>query len=266
VRVRLGMCEHSPNTRVALRCSLSAQSKPANEPLSQVKVGEPRCHEGIARERRIDRYYDPVTGEFLTMDPQSAQTGEPYAYAGGDPVNESDPTGQDTLGVCGAISGSALGAAGFVSGCLDRTVGTPNDDIGFVGTVGVGGSAGYGAFGSVFVQVSNADSLDDLRGPFAWFGITIGGGTYGAQAIAFVGNGANNRSIFGIELGAGRAVNVSGVSSSPFIISGGFETTGVHIVRQWWLADPLRLLWDVLTPGVNVAEVLSFARSIINRV
>jgi RHS repeat-associated protein len=41
----------------------------------------------------IDRYYDPATGQFISVDPDVSQTGEPYAYTGGDPVNEVDPTG-----------------------------------------------------------------------------------------------------------------------------------------------------------------------------
>ena len=41
----------------------------------------------------INRYYDPATGQFLTVDPGVAVTGQPYAYAGGDPVNQDDPTG-----------------------------------------------------------------------------------------------------------------------------------------------------------------------------
>ncbi|MGH3656208.1 MAG: RHS repeat-associated core domain-containing protein, partial [Micromonosporaceae bacterium] len=39
------------------------------------------------------RYYDPGTGQFLTRDPLSEITGEPYAYASNDPVNVTDPTG-----------------------------------------------------------------------------------------------------------------------------------------------------------------------------
>ncbi|MGY0231467.1 DUF6531 domain-containing protein [Longispora urticae] len=39
------------------------------------------------------RYYDPATGQFLTRDPLVAETGAPYSYAGGDPVNASDPSG-----------------------------------------------------------------------------------------------------------------------------------------------------------------------------
>jgi RHS repeat-associated protein len=39
------------------------------------------------------RYYDPITGEFVSVDPMVNQTHEPYAYASDDPVNSSDPTG-----------------------------------------------------------------------------------------------------------------------------------------------------------------------------
>jgi RHS repeat-associated protein len=41
----------------------------------------------------IDRYYDPTTGQFLSVDPLVAATGQPYAYANGNPVSNSDPTG-----------------------------------------------------------------------------------------------------------------------------------------------------------------------------
>jgi len=41
----------------------------------------------------INRYYSPSTGQFTSVDPLVAVTGSPYGYAGGDPVNESDPSG-----------------------------------------------------------------------------------------------------------------------------------------------------------------------------
>jgi RHS repeat-associated protein len=41
------------------------------------------------------RYYDPTTAQFLTRDPLEDITGEPYSYAGDDPVDSSDPTGLD---------------------------------------------------------------------------------------------------------------------------------------------------------------------------
>lgn len=39
------------------------------------------------------RYYNPDTGQFLTPDPDVSATGEPYSYAGNDPINASDPLG-----------------------------------------------------------------------------------------------------------------------------------------------------------------------------
>lgn len=41
----------------------------------------------------LSRYYDPSTGQFLSVDPAVDQTLQPYAYAADDPANESDPTG-----------------------------------------------------------------------------------------------------------------------------------------------------------------------------
>jgi RHS repeat-associated protein len=41
----------------------------------------------------ISRYYDPVTGQFLSVELTVEQTEEPYLYVGDDPVNASDPSG-----------------------------------------------------------------------------------------------------------------------------------------------------------------------------
>jgi RHS repeat-associated protein len=41
----------------------------------------------------IGRYYDPQTGQFLSVDPLVNKTGQPYAYTGDDPVNDTDPSG-----------------------------------------------------------------------------------------------------------------------------------------------------------------------------
>ncbi len=41
----------------------------------------------------IGRYYDPSTGQFLSVDPLVDETDQPYAYTGGDPVNGTDPSG-----------------------------------------------------------------------------------------------------------------------------------------------------------------------------
>ena len=41
----------------------------------------------------IHRSYDATTGQFLSVDPDVAETGEPYSFVSGDPVNGIDPSG-----------------------------------------------------------------------------------------------------------------------------------------------------------------------------
>ena len=70
----------------------------------------------------VHRYYDPTTGEFLTVDPDVASTRQPYFYAGDDPVNATDPSGLRSLPcpswslVAGAAGCAAAAAGGAVAG------------------------------------------------------------------------------------------------------------------------------------------------------
>jgi RHS repeat-associated protein len=43
------------------------------------------------------RYYDPATNQFTTEDPLQALTQQTYAYAGDNPINNTDPTGQNAF-------------------------------------------------------------------------------------------------------------------------------------------------------------------------
>lgn len=64
----------------------------------------PRATDGVIA-RRLDsesgvyylraRYYDPTTGQFMSVDPAVAKTRSPYAYVAGNPLNGGDPTGLD---------------------------------------------------------------------------------------------------------------------------------------------------------------------------
>jgi hypothetical protein len=59
-----------------------------------------------APEGTINRYYDPATGQFVSVDPMVNETNQPYAYAGDDPVNGVDPAGLcNTPGVIGYYPG-----------------------------------------------------------------------------------------------------------------------------------------------------------------
>jgi RHS repeat-associated protein len=45
----------------------------------------------------LARYYAPATGQFLSVDPDVGQTLQPYTYASGNPVSNTDPTGDLSL-------------------------------------------------------------------------------------------------------------------------------------------------------------------------
>ena len=59
------------------------------------------------------RYYDPSTGQFLTLDPMVTVTRQPYAYADDNPIAETDATGNCGL-LC--IGGIVLGGISLVTG------------------------------------------------------------------------------------------------------------------------------------------------------
>jgi uncharacterized protein RhaS with RHS repeats len=46
-----------------------------------------------SRGSSVRRYYDPQTGQFISVDPAVDQTEAPYAYVDGDPVDSTDPLG-----------------------------------------------------------------------------------------------------------------------------------------------------------------------------
>ncbi len=63
----------------------------------------------------VNRYYDPATSQFMTIDPMSSVTGEPYAAFGDNPVNAQDP-----LGLCNGPDGI----------CTNQNTGQMNLDSG----------------------------------------------------------------------------------------------------------------------------------------
>jgi RHS repeat-associated protein len=67
----------------------------------------------------INRYYDPGTGQFLSVDPDLSETQQPYSYASGDPVNDTDPSGSNCLNrreECGSGEGGGVPPGGETGG------------------------------------------------------------------------------------------------------------------------------------------------------
>jgi len=66
----------------------------------------------------INRYYNPATGQFLSVDPDVAATGQPYGYAGGDPVDNADPDGLFLMAETGG--GVRVGSAQYLEKIVPR--------------------------------------------------------------------------------------------------------------------------------------------------
>lgn len=109
------------------------------------------------------RSYDPATGQFLTRDPLLDQTGQPYAYGEGDPINNVDPSGSiswptpDQLGtrVVGFFDGATFGATAHVRDALGLEGGLDTCSLDYRAANTIGGltteTMGSAALGSAGV-------------------------------------------------------------------------------------------------------------------
>jgi RHS repeat-associated protein len=50
----------------------------------------------------INRYYDPATDEFLSIDPDVATTDQPYVFTNDNPLNSEDPLGSELVALMGS--------------------------------------------------------------------------------------------------------------------------------------------------------------------
>jgi RHS repeat-associated protein len=82
------------------------------------------------------RWYDSQTGSFTTRDPAFSQTDQAYAYAGGDPVNRTDPSG-----LCVSLFNAVCVGGGSVSSTLSFHF---NPGAAANATVNIGRGASFG--------------------------------------------------------------------------------------------------------------------------
>jgi len=138
------------------------------------------------------RVYDPVTAQFLSVDPMSGATGEPYSYATDNPVNASDPSGLLVGGVCAAGAGTIPFFQAGGSVCL---VGNGQGEWSLIATVSVTGGLNTTATGfpkqlsfeqlgemtSGLEQWLSAGGWDQLK-TLAKSGMSVGGGIFWSNA------------------------------------------------------------------------------------
>ena len=67
----------------------------------------------------VNRYYDPATDQFLSIDPDFAMTDQPYVFANDNPLNDTDPLGNLACGVGPATGTCDKVIPGIVSVTID---------------------------------------------------------------------------------------------------------------------------------------------------
>ena len=170
------------------------------------------------------RYYHPTLQRFISDDPIGFGGGiNFYAYATNNPIRYVDPLGLFTVSLC--IKGSASsGVSGGGGTCAnfgnDRKEGM---SFSITGAVGIGGG-GIGATVGGSVAWSNAPTVLELNGPFAYGGVSGGppgavGGLYG-----FAGQGSRG-TIAGAEMYGGYGVKLPNTLAPPLAVEGGVTTT-----------------------------------------
>jgi RHS repeat-associated protein len=219
----------------------------------------------------VNRYYDPVTGQFISVDPDVGSTGTPFAYVDDNPANGVDPTGNDSEGYCGDLSLGEVGTSFGVQACMVETNG--NQEVGITASVhGIAAlSTGvivkalnqeklnykslFGGNLSLIYQTSTVNHIKGLRGYFDTWGASATIGDIALSWQGFFGRSGDN--VAGNEFGVGWAFGpLSGLSWGPgfdytfywkrlsgrpaSVVSG--LITALNIANPLhWLAGPLNL-------------------------
>jgi RHS repeat-associated protein len=153
-------------------------------------VGERRLVWGSG----VYRYYDPQTGQFLTIDPLVDQTDQAYEYAGQDPTNSYDldgadpectPCGWNLTGKIGDVFHSAVKSSTVRMGLAGLAAAACPETAGFGCALAVGMAAGAGLGATNYAVNSNDHSaggyaketgIGGLEGALAGFGTAAAAG------------------------------------------------------------------------------------------
>lgn len=129
------------------------------------------------------RYYDPSTGQFVSVDPLVELTGEPYSYADDNPVNRTDPAGL-WCGFGCSLEVGGEGLANFASGAFNTGKDTVIDVVGSVVGIETGNPAATSQLASDIPDIDQP-----FCGPGLGFSYELGEAT-GPALVVLTGTGA----------------------------------------------------------------------------
>jgi len=169
------------------------------------------------------RYYDPLIGRFLSIDPVGFSPAQPfmfgrYTYVGNDPINGIDPTGEKRWGlnINGTIAFKAVGVKVSINANYD----TESKELGGAVTVGYRAGAKLSAKAEAYVEPSSTKgNVATLRGEVK------------VEGQAGLGAG-------GTELGVSGEAGYGGEVSSDGNSQGGFADVDTQANLGFVSTDP----------------------------
>jgi len=176
--------------------------------------------------------------------------------AGDDPVNESDPSGLFTVGICGGASaeievwrgwgGSGAACAfvqygGFLHGAASVSIA---ETLGYSFR-----GLGVGANGFAGIQISTAASPHDLTGWFQQWTVTAAAGPYAGEIDVWWGTDSAGNRVFGANLGwaPGADVSVSHWKTYTWVQTWNLPWGSSAVAAPLWAAS--KALVDIPSQG-----------------
>jgi RHS repeat-associated protein len=189
----------------------------------------------------INRYYDPTTDQFLSVDPDVAQTDQPYVFTNDDPLNLEDPLGMEALKSVVLQEDAAAKRCKDnpkASGCQGLDIGKDLLKAAIITVVVVGGAACVAATAGVCGAAAFTVGGFELSGGAIAVGVATGAAEGAANYTLDPGTHTVTGFLKNAAVGAGiDAIFVGAPEEAVF----GNLGSGAHAAELSWL-DALKYL------------------------
>jgi len=206
-------------------------------PISLVIDTDYECSRPRAVTSVINRYYDPTTDEFLLIDPEVAQTDQPYEFTNDDPLNTEDPLGlQGSAGIAAETKYREQVAAKCdghpdANGCRGLDIGKDLLKAAIITTAIVGGAACVVATAGICGAAAFTVGGIELSGGAIAVGVTTGAAE-GAADYA-LDSGKHSVSGYFTNAAEGAGIDALFVGAPEEAVFGGLGN-GAHAAELTW--------------------------------